>query len=69
MVAISLTSDVAGAIGEFLNLFFGEDTKHNDEVLTLLETLVRFFESFGVDQTAINLGPARSWRDAFLMRL
>jgi len=49
LVAISLTSDVAGAIGEFLNLFFGEDTKHNDEVLTLLETLIGLFKSFWVD--------------------
>ena len=69
MVAISLTSDVAGAIGEFLNLFFGEDTKHNDEVLTLLETLIGLFKSFWVDEAAVNLGPARSWWDAFLMRL
>ena len=69
MVAVGLTSDVAGAISELLNLLFGEDAKHNDEVLTLFETLVGLFKCFRVDQTAVDLGPAGSWWDAFLMRL
>ena len=69
MVAVCLTSDVAGAVSELLYLFLGEDTKNNDEVLTLFETLVGLFKSFRVDQTAVDLGPARSRWDAFLMRL
>ena len=69
VVGDALTSDVAGAIGEFLDLFFGEDAEDDDEVLTLFETLVGLFKSFRVDQTAIDLGPAGSWWDAFLMRL
>ena len=69
MVAVFLTSDVAGAIGEFLDFFFGENTEDNDEVLSLLETLVGLFKSLWVDETAVDLGPACSWWDAFLMRL
>jgi hypothetical protein len=69
LIADCLTSDVACAIGEFLDLFFGENTKDNDEVLTLFEPLVGLFKSFWVDEAAVNLGPARSWWDAFLMRL
>jgi len=66
---ICLTSDVASAIGEFLNLFFGEDAEDDDEVLTLFEALVGLLESFRVDETTVDLGPARSRWDAFLMRL
>ena len=69
MAAVYPTSDVAGAVGEFLNFFFGEDTEDNDEVLSLLETLVGLFKSFWVDETAVDLGPTCSWWDAFLMRL
>lgn len=69
VVGAALTSDVAGAIGEFLDLFFGEDAEDDDEVLTLLEALVGLFEGFRVDETAVDLSPARSWWDAFLMRL
>jgi hypothetical protein len=69
MVAVCLTSDVAGAVSELLDLFLGEDTKNNDEVLTLFETLVGLFKCFRVDQTAVDLGPARSWWNAFLMCL
>ena len=68
-VAACLTSDVASAVGEFLNFFLGEDAEDDDEVLSLFETLVGFLESFGVDETAIDLGPACSWWNAFLMRL
>ena len=69
MVAVCLTSDVAGAVSELLDLFLGEDTKNNDEVLTLFEALVGLLESFRVDETTVDLGPARSRWDAFLMRL
>lgn len=65
----SLTSDLTCAVGEFLDLFFCEDTEDNDEVLTLFEALVGLFESFGVDEAAVDFGPAGSWWDAFLMRL
>ena len=69
MVAVYLTSDVAGAVGKLLDLFLREDTKDDDEILSLFETLVGLFECFWVDETAVDLGPACSWWDAFLMRL
>lgn len=69
MVAVGHTSDVAGAVSKLLNLLFGEDAKDDDEVLTLFETLVGLFKSLWVNQTAVDLGPARSWWDALLMRL
>jgi hypothetical protein len=49
LIAVCLTSDVASAVGEFLNLFFGKDAEDDDEVLTLFEALVGLFESFGID--------------------
>jgi hypothetical protein len=64
-----LTSDITGAVGEFLNFFFCEDAKDDDEVLTLFEALVGFLQSFGIDEAAVDLGPAGTWWDAFLMRL
>jgi hypothetical protein len=66
---VELTSDVTGAVGEFLDFFLCEDAKDDDEVLTLLEALVGFLESFGVDEAAIDLGPAGSWWNAFLVGL
>lgn len=67
--AVCLTSNIAGAVGKFLDLFFGEDTEDDDEVLTLFEALIGLFESFRVDETTVDLGPARSRWDTFLMRL
>jgi hypothetical protein len=69
LVAVGLTSDVAGAVSELLDLFLGEDAKDNDKVLTLFETLVGLFKCFWVDQAAVDLSPPRSWWDAFLMCL
>ena len=69
MVTVWLTSDVAGAVGKFLDFFFGEDTEDDDEVLTFFETFIGLFESFWVDETAIDLGPACTGWNAFLMRL
>ena len=66
---LCLTSDVTRAISKFLDFFLREHAKDNDEVLSFLETLVGFFESFWVDETAIDLGPACTWWNAFLMRL
>jgi len=67
--AVLLTSDIASAVGKLLDFFFGEDAEDDDEVLTLLEALVGLFEGFRVDETTVDLGPARSRWDAFLMRL
>jgi hypothetical protein len=52
-----------------LDFFFGEDAKDDDEVLTLFEALVGFLQGFGVDEAAVDLGPAGTGWDAFLMRL
>lgn len=64
-----LTSDVAGAIGEFLDFFFGQDAQDDDEVLALFEALVGFLERFRVDEAAVDFGPAGAGRDAFLICL
>jgi hypothetical protein len=52
-----------------LDFFFGEDAKDDDEVLTLFEALVGFLQGFGVDEAAVDLGPAGTGGDAFLMGL
>lgn len=64
-----LTSDLARAIGELLDLFFGEHAQHDDEVETLLEALLCVFERFRVDETTVDLGPAGARRNALLIGL
>lgn len=64
-----VTSDVARAVGELLDLFLGQDAQDDDEVLALLEALVGALEGLRVDEAAVDFGPAGAGRDAFLIRL
>jgi len=66
---VARTSDYSRAICEFLDFLFREHTKDDDAVKTLLEALFRFFESFGIDEAAINLGPASTGWNTLLCRL
>jgi hypothetical protein len=64
-----LTSDVAGTVGELLDLVLCEDTQDDDEVLAFFEALVGFLQRFGVDEAAIDLGPACTWWNALFVGL
>ena len=69
MINAKLTSDIARTVGELLDFILCEDAQDDDKVLAFFEALVGFLQRFGVDKAAIDLGPACSWWDAFLMRL
>lgn len=64
-----LTSDVAGTVGEFLDFILCEDAQDDDKVLALFEALVGFLQRFGVDEAAVDLGPACTWRNALFIGL
>ena len=66
---LSLTSDVMRAIREFLDFLLCEHAQDDDEVLALFEALVRLLQSFRVDEAAVDLGPAGTWRNTLLIRL
>lgn len=59
----SLLADGLGLIRKFLNLLLRQDPQHDDTVLALLETLLGAFESFRVDEFAVNAGPAGAGGD------
>jgi hypothetical protein len=69
LICARLTSDIARTVGEFLDLILCEDTQDDDKVLALLEAFVGFLQRFGVDEAAVDLGPARTWGNALFIGL
>jgi hypothetical protein len=68
-ICARLTSDIARTVGELLDLILCEDAQDDDKVLALFEALVGFLQRFGVDEAAVDLGPARTWGNALFIGL
>jgi hypothetical protein len=64
-----LTSDIARTVGEFLDFILCEDAQNDDKVLALFEALVGFLQRFGVDEAAVDFGPACTWGNALFIGL
>jgi hypothetical protein len=69
LINAKLTSDIARTVGELLDFVLCEDAQDDDKVLAFFEALVGFLQRFGVDKAAIDLGPARTWRNALFIGL
>ena len=63
------TSDIPRAVSELPDLILCKDAQDDDKVLALLEALVRFLQRFGVDEAAVDLGPACTWGDTLFIGL
>lgn len=69
MINAKLTSDIARTVGELLDFVLCEDAQDDDKVLAFFEALVGFLQRFRVDEAAVDLGPACTWRDALFIGL
>jgi hypothetical protein len=69
LVGAKLTSDVSGTVGEFLDFILCEDAQDDDKVLTLFEALVGLLQRFGVDEAAVDFGPACAWGNTLFIGL